>query len=88
MWSYAFNIVRIYSTQVISNVVKDDDKFTENPTSTLETDPENLSKCSKQTSVTTEDRSQTNIYVNQLEIETTGLHGQEKVYLHLCKFEY
>ncbi|TKY68935.1 transporter C5D6.04 [Spatholobus suberectus] len=78
VWSYAFNIVRIYSTQEISNVVKVDE-FTVNPTSATETDPENFSKCSTRTLVTAEDRSQTNNCVNQLQIETIVPDGQGKV---------
>ncbi|KAL3009871.1 hypothetical protein AAZX31_07G107400 [Glycine max] len=77
VWSYAFNIVRIYSTQEISNVVEVD-QFTVNPTSTTETDPENHSKCSTQTLVTTEDRYHTKNCVNQLEIEIVVPNGQEK----------
>lgn len=76
VWSYAFNIVRIYSTQESSTGIKVDDEFTVNPTSTTETDPENFSKCSTRTIVTTEDRPLTNNSVNQLEIETTVPNGQ------------
>ncbi|KAG4400698.1 hypothetical protein GLYMA_07G113200v4 [Glycine max] len=61
----------------ISNVVEVD-QFTVNPTSTTETDPENHSKCSTQTLVTTEDRYHTKNCVNQLEIEIVVPNGQEK----------
>lgn len=71
--------MRIYSTQEISNVVEVD-QFTVNPTSTTETDPENHSKCSTQTLVTTEDRYHTKNCVNQLEIEIVVPNGQEKVW--------
>ncbi|XP_014633421.1 protein PIN-LIKES 1 isoform X5 [Glycine max] len=44
----------------------------------VETDPENHSKCSTQTLVTTEDRYHTKNCVNQLEIEIVVPNGQEK----------
>ncbi|KAL2319912.1 hypothetical protein Fmac_028881 [Flemingia macrophylla] len=71
VWSYAFNIVRIYSTPEISNAIKVDDEFTVIPTSTTETDPENFSKCSTLTLSTTEDKSLTNNSLNHLQTKTT-----------------
>lgn len=77
IWSYVYNIVRIYSRK-ISNVVKVNDP-TENPVSRTGTDPENLSSCSTGALATVDDRSQTNVHVKQLEIECTEPDGQAKV---------
>lgn len=77
IWSYVYNIVRIYSSK-ISNVVKVDDPA-ENPVSGKGTDPENLSSCSTGALTTVDDRSHTIVHMKQLEIECTEPDGQVKV---------
>ncbi|CAL0329499.1 unnamed protein product [Lupinus luteus] len=66
VWSYAYNLVRIFSPK-ISNVIEVDDA-TQNPVSRTETDPENLSKCSTKA-----------MHVKELEIQCTTPNGQAKV---------
>ncbi|KAK7350434.1 hypothetical protein VNO77_09072 [Canavalia gladiata] len=77
VWSYAYNIVRIYS-QKISNVVEVD-KSMVNSAFATEIDTENLGKGSTGALITAEDESQTNNGVNQLEIEITVQDRQDKV---------
>ncbi|OIW17612.1 hypothetical protein TanjilG_28962 [Lupinus angustifolius] len=77
IWSYAYNIVRIFSPK-ISNVIKVDGA-TQNPVSGTETDPENLSICSTKTMHVAEDRLSTNDDVKELEIQCTMPNGQAKV---------
>ncbi|KAK7277136.1 hypothetical protein RIF29_18286 [Crotalaria pallida] len=76
-WTYAYNIVRIYSPKISNGVIVDGSK--ENPVRGTENDPENLSKCSTGAFSTVEDRSQTNDHMKQLEIECTVPDGQAKV---------
>lgn len=73
IWSYVYNIVRIYSPK-ISNEAKVDD-------SALETDPENNSTCSMGALVLAKDGSQTD-HEKQFEIESAMPNGGSKVALH------
>ncbi|KAE9611218.1 hypothetical protein Lal_00012001 [Lupinus albus] len=68
IWSYAYNIVRIYSREP-SSITKVDS--TKNAVSVAETDPENLSKCSTEAFHSAEDKSKSNDHVKRLEIECT-----------------
>ncbi|XP_027337150.1 protein PIN-LIKES 1-like [Abrus precatorius] len=77
-WSITFNVVRIYSPPV-SNVVKVDESAV-TPMSAIETDPENLSKCSTLTLATAEDNNtQPNGSIDRPEIECKVLDAQAKV---------
>ena len=81
MWSYVYNIVRIYSgKRADSSKV---DKSMVNPESAPEPDPESLAKCSTLPLVTAGNMSQTNFHMNQLEIECTILDGKAKVILYI-----
>ncbi|TKY68934.1 transporter YBR287W [Spatholobus suberectus] len=76
IWSYAYNLVRLYTPKISNEVQVDDDSMV-NPASTTKTDPENPSTCSTGLPiVTAEDRSQTEDRVKHFEIQCTVRDGQ------------
>ncbi|XP_047160032.1 protein PIN-LIKES 3-like [Vigna umbellata] len=73
VWSFAYNIVRMYSIKNIST-----EKVTENPTFASESDAKSLSEVSTQTmAIETDERSHTNN--DQHEIETYVVLHKEKM---------
>ncbi|XP_057425312.1 protein PIN-LIKES 3-like [Lotus japonicus] len=77
LWSYVYNIVRVYSCSY--DVVEVNNNCTVGyPVSQPEMKPENPSKCSQGTLVTAVGSSKTNANVNQLEIECTVPEGEAK----------
>ncbi|KAF7837438.1 protein PIN-LIKES 3-like [Senna tora] len=77
IWSYVYNIVRIYTCKANSSNLSKDESSAVISVSATETDPENLSKCSTGQLVTVENSSQENGHTGQLEIECTN--GEAKV---------
>lgn len=83
IWSYAYNLVRLYSPKISNEVKVDDNSVVENPVSTTKSDPENPSTFSTELPfVSADDRSQTEDHVKHFEIQCTGHNGQvEEVYI-------
>ncbi|XP_020235383.1 protein PIN-LIKES 3 isoform X1 [Cajanus cajan] len=76
IWSYAYNLVRLYSPK-ISKEIKVDDGSMVNLVLATKTDPENPSTCSTGLPVVTaDDRSQPENHVKQFEIQCTMRDGQ------------
>ncbi|XP_027336092.1 protein PIN-LIKES 3-like isoform X2 [Abrus precatorius] len=79
IWSYAYNLVRIYARKV-SNEVKVEDSMVNIPVAATKTDPEDLSTCSTELPiVTANDRSQIENHVKQFEIQCTMPNEQAKI---------
>ncbi|KHN44555.1 protein PIN-LIKES 3-like [Glycine soja] len=77
IWSYAYNLVRLYSPKISNEVKVDDNSIVENPVSTTKSDPENPSTFSTELPfVSADDRSQTEDHVKHFEIQCTGHNGQ------------
>ncbi|KAK7268728.1 hypothetical protein RIF29_21436 [Crotalaria pallida] len=83
IWSFMYNIVRVYSCKS-SNVNKVDDSAA-NSAASIEADLENHSESSIGKQFIAEDISETNDRVTQLEIERTLPNGRAKEYLHASK---
>ncbi|XP_061362921.1 protein PIN-LIKES 3-like [Gastrolobium bilobum] len=79
IWTYVYNIVRIYSHKITNEVKVDDSAMNPVSASTTETDPENVSTCSTGELVIVDNRSQTKDHVKQFEIACTVPDGQAKV---------
>ncbi|KAG5043113.1 hypothetical protein JHK87_007028 [Glycine soja] len=70
IWSYAYNLVRLYSPKISNEVKVDDNSIVENPVSTTKSDPENPSTFSTELPfVSADDRSQTEDHVKHFEIQ-------------------
>ncbi|KAI4345863.1 hypothetical protein L6164_012951 [Bauhinia variegata] len=81
LWSYVYNIVRIYSCKSLE-VNKDDKSTASSVSAASEIDPEDLPKCTTILLVTGEDSSKINEHVNQLEIEFPVSDRKQKPRIH------
>ncbi|XP_061362918.1 protein PIN-LIKES 3-like [Gastrolobium bilobum] len=80
IWTYVYNIVRIYSSKISTEVKVDDSMINPVFATAIETDPENLlTRSTGGALVTVDDRSQSNDHVKQFEIECTMPDKQAKV---------
>ena len=79
MWSYVYNIVRIYSCK--SSNANEYNETMVNSVAAPEMDPEDLLKCSTELLVTEEGSSETNDNVNQFEIEWTMPDGKQRLFI-------
>lgn len=77
IWSYAYNLVRLYSPKKISNEVEVDEGSMVNSVCATKTDPENPSTCSTGLPiVNADDKSQSEDRVKHFEIQCTVRDGQ------------
>lgn len=85
IWSYAYNLVRLYSPKKISNEVEVDEGSMVNSVCATKTDPENPSTCSTGLPIlSADDKSQSEDHVKHFEIQRTVRDGQvEEVYIYI-----
>lgn len=79
-WFIVYNILRVYSPRI--NIVTFNDSKINKEIKNLE----NIAKCSTRTLTPMEEKSISNGYIDQSEIECKVINGEEKVGMFSCIF--